>query len=101
MHRYEITTSADVHPGDAYLLRQALARVAPSWDHMVSAIEVSSPGGGLLVAMDVVARRARAKVECERLFAAAWYDAFGSYTDAHVGRFSERPNMRHPQVLTA
>ena len=44
--------------------------------------------------MDVVGYPGDAKYECERLFAAAWYDAFGLRGSPHVGRFVEERASR-------
>ena len=89
MNRYQIMTSKEALPGEARQLRRAFDRVAGNWAHMVRGVEVSGSGGGFVIDIDVVGPPARATIECERLFAAAWYDAFGSRGNTHFGRLTQ------------
>ena len=106
MHRYQIQTSKPVEPGETYMLEQALARTAVRWAQVVRGIEVSGSGGGsggrgFVIDMDVVGAPARAKVEGERLFAAAWYDAFGLRGSNHVGSLAEDLRLDHDREVVA
>ena len=89
MHRYQITTSKRADPPGTDSLQRAFARAAIDWAHVVTGVDVSVSDGGFVIGMDVVGSPARARTECERLFAAAWYDAFGSRGNTHVGWLTE------------
>ena len=105
MHRYQIKTCKQTDPRDTYLLERAFARVSVAWAHMVNGVEVSGAGGGsgggFVIVIDVVGSPARARIECERLFAAAWYDAFGSRGSTHIGLFIEQPSPSSREALAA
>ena len=85
MHRYQITTSKRADPPGTDVLQRAFARAAVNWTHVVTGVDVSVAAGGFVIGMDVVGPPARAPSECERLFATAWYDAFGPRGNTHVG----------------
>ncbi len=53
-------------------------------------VEVSGPSGSLVVVIDFVGAPAVAVRECERLFAVAWYDAFGVRGSTYTGRIVEK-----------
>ena len=105
MNRYEIETTKEADPEGTRLLRRAFARVAAQWAHVVDRIEVSGSGGGggrgFVIVMHVAGPRARVPLECERLFAAAWYDAFGPRGSTHIGSLAREPGSRFPQSLAA
>ena len=54
-------------------------------------MEVSAASGFLVVAMDVIGPPSHVEDECERLFAIAWYDAFGVRASRHLGGLVEVP----------
>ena len=105
MNRYEIETTKKADPEGTRLLRRAFARVAGNWAHMVDRIEVSGSGGGggggFVIVMHVAGPPARVQVECERLFAAAWYDAFGPRGSTHIGSLAQEPASRSLQSVAA
>lgn len=101
LRRYEIRSSTSAGPWDIRLLRRAFARVAVEWSDAVERVEVSGPGGRFVVVMDVVGSPRHAKRECERLMAAAWYDAFGVRGSTHIGRLVEEPASRPTRTLAS
>ena len=103
MNRYEIETSKEALPGETRLLRRAFDRAVVNWGHMVKDVEVSGggAGGGFVIVMYVVGPPARVVRECERLFAAAWYDAFGPRGNTHIGSLAEERGPRSLQRLAA
>jgi hypothetical protein len=107
MNRYRIETSKEALPGETRLLRRAFARAGVNWAHIVTGVEVScapgAAGGGFVIVIHAVGSPARAAIECERLFAAAWYDAFGARGNNHIGSLLEdpSPSPRHRQPVAA
>jgi hypothetical protein len=95
VHRYRIVTSKEARPGETRLLRRAFDRVAVNWADMVKGVKVSGEGDGtggvFVIDIDVIGPPARVEIECERLFAAAWYDAFGSRGSNHIGSSPASP----------
>lgn len=99
MLRYEIRSSKKAEPGDVHLLERAFARVAADRSDTVRDVTVSGRAGGFVIAMDVAASPRRAERDCERLFAAAWYDAFGRRGSTHIGRLVGEPVSRLRRML--
>lgn len=89
--RYEIRSWRRPQAGDIRLLERAFARLGVDVVETVTGVEVSAESGFLVVAMDVVGPRSHVEGECERLFAIAWYDAFGLRGSRHLGRLLEVP----------
>ena len=89
--RYEIQSSRRPEAGDIRLLERAFARLGVDEVESVTGVEVSAASGVLVVAMDVIGPPGRVEGECERLFAVAWYDAFGVRWSRHLGRVVEAP----------
>jgi hypothetical protein len=87
--RYEIDTCRRADPQDLRLLECAFGRVAAEWSDRVRRAVVSGPSGYVFVAMDFIGPPEDARRECERLYAIAWYDAFGVEGSTHVGRLVE------------
>ncbi len=90
-HRYEIRSRRRSDARDVRLLERAFARLGVDGRERVTRVEVSGASGCLVVAMDVIGPPSDAEGECERLFATAWYDAFGVRGSRHVGRLVEVP----------
>ena len=89
--RYEIRSSRRPETGDIRLLERAFARLGVDAVERVRAVEVSAASGVLVVAMDVIGPPGQVEGDCERLFAIAWYDAFGVRWSRHLGRLVEAP----------
>jgi hypothetical protein len=89
--RYEIRSGPRSDPRDLHLLERAFARLGVHPGERVTGVQVSSATGCLVVAMDVIGPPSHAEGECERLFAIAWYDAFGVRGGRYVGRLVEGP----------
>ena len=89
--RYEIRSCRRPEAGDIRLLERAFARLGVDGLERVTGVEVSAASGFLVVAMDVIGPPSHVEDECERLFAIAWYDAFGVRGSRHLGGLVEVP----------
>lgn len=86
MARYEIETLMYGSAGAVEQLERAVARLEIAGDGVVRRVEVRASNGRLQMAMDLAGWGSRAVPEAERVFALAWYDAFGDRRARHLGQ---------------
>lgn len=65
----------------------------------MKAVVVPGASGSVVVVMDFIGSPDDARRDCERLYAIAWYDAFGVQGSTHVGRLVETPGRRLRHLL--
>lgn len=91
MRRYEIRTAKRATPQDVERLRRAFGRMLSQGAEDVRAVEVSTLRGCFRVAMEAVGSARQVRRDGEKLFADAWYDAFGPRSSAHIGVLDGEP----------
>ena len=89
VRRYEIRTAKRATPGDVERLRRAYGRMLSRGEDDVRMVEVSTMRGCFHVDMEVAGSPRHVRRVGERLFADAWYDAFGPRSNTHIGILDE------------
>ena len=91
VRRYEIRTAKRATPQDVERLRCAFGRMLSRGAEDVRAVEVSTMRGCFRIGMEMVGSARQVRREGERLFAMAWYDAFGPRSSTHIGVLDDEP----------
>jgi len=88
---YEIRCSKRADDADVERLDRAFGRVRARHRGAAGSVVVGVEDGSYRIAMEMLADERF----CERLFAEAWYDAFGPRGATHVGRVLEGAGDHH------
>ena len=87
MQRFEVLAGKSAGPHDLDALQRAFRRIMADEGSPVRDVEIGESGGKVLIRMDLaVESMRRAKRRGEKVFAYAWYDAFGEREVSHFGR---------------
>ena len=91
MRRYEIRTAKRATPEDLERLGRAFGRLLARGAEDVRAGEVSTLRGCVRVVLEMAGSARQVRRDGERLFANAWYDAFGPRSSTHIGVLDGEP----------
>jgi hypothetical protein len=91
VRRYEIRTAKRATPEDLDRLGRAFGRLLSRGVEDIRAVEVSTLRGCVRVGLEMAGSARQVRRDGERLFADAWYDAFGPRSSAHIGVLDGEP----------